>query len=318
MRWVTSSGLAAVCLCASGCQAMLDNSVGRAPNEFPFYRRAVNVLQPQVESHNLTAEFLVPVGPPTAEIWIGIVDPPVGTQPTATVLILHGVFTATSRSPNNEMLGKAESLAHNGYRAVLVDLRGHGRSTGEFITQGPLESRDLSQVIDALERSGWAVGRIGIVGFSLGAAVGIHTAEIDPRVATVVAVAAPVCVREALPNFAWTAVPFTQSLFSCEDFQRAIDEAARRYGQDPDEGNPLLALGNVRVPVLLIHTTDDGIAPPENGRRLSVAAQGNTEFVVLPGKSSTQDSKGHTRLISDDSGQVESLTLSWFSTYLGP
>ena len=317
MRWLKSSGLVAVCLCASGCQAMLDNSVGKAPNEFVLYRPVMNALQPQVQSDELSAQFLVPVGPPTAEIWIGIVDPPVGIQPTATVLILHGVFTASSRSPGGNMLIKAQSLAENGYRAVLVDLRGHGRSTGEFFMSGPLESRDLSQVIDALQRTGWAVGPIGILGFSLGAASGIHTAEIDPRVATVVAVASPVCVREALPNYAWTVVPLTRLLYSCEDFQRAIDHAGRRFREDPDEANPLAAIGNTRIPILLIHASDDAVARPENGYRLSAAAQGRAELVVLEGTAAIPEREGHTRLISDNSGQVESLTLSWFSTYLG-
>ena len=43
------------------------------------------------------------------------------------------------------MIGTARALSERGYRAVLVDLRGHGRSTGEWLTFGPLEGRDLQR-----------------------------------------------------------------------------------------------------------------------------------------------------------------------------
>jgi pimeloyl-ACP methyl ester carboxylesterase len=48
------------------------------------------------------------------------------------------------------MLPAAKELAEAGYRAVLVDLRGHGRSTGKYTTFGVQAAKDLSQVIDAL------------------------------------------------------------------------------------------------------------------------------------------------------------------------
>ena len=48
----------------------------------------------------------------------------------------------------------AEALALLGWLAISVDLRGHGRSSGDWLTYGVRESRDLSQVIDALSQRG--------------------------------------------------------------------------------------------------------------------------------------------------------------------
>ena len=41
-------------------------------------------------------------------------------------------------------------LAKAGYRVVLVDLRGHGHSTGDRIYFGGIERTDLVQCLDAL------------------------------------------------------------------------------------------------------------------------------------------------------------------------
>ena len=54
-----------------------------------------------------------------------------------------------------------------GYRAVLVDLRGHGRSTGKYLTYGVQEAQDISQVIDALEQQQLIAGEIGVLGHLL-------------------------------------------------------------------------------------------------------------------------------------------------------
>ena len=56
------------------------------------------------------------------------------------------------------------ALAFAGYRVALVDLRGHGRSTGEYLTYGVREAQDVSQVIDAMEQQQLIAGTIGVFG----------------------------------------------------------------------------------------------------------------------------------------------------------
>ena len=45
-------------------------------------------------------------------------------------------------------------LAQEGWQCVLVDLRGHSRSTGPQIYFGLQEAHDLSQLLDELARRG--------------------------------------------------------------------------------------------------------------------------------------------------------------------
>ncbi len=113
--------------------------------------------------------------PPRASLSLLLVDPP---APRGTVFVLHGI-----RDRKDSMLGWGRGLAQAGYRAVLVDARGHGRSSGDFLTYGVVESRDLSQVLDALEAQGLAAGRVGVMGVSYGASTAIEWAGAEPRVA---------------------------------------------------------------------------------------------------------------------------------------
>src|SRR5207302_636031 len=75
-------------------------------------------------------------------------------NPKATIFLLHGVMMS-----KESMLHWGFYLAEKGYRIVLVDLRGHGQSTGDVITYGAYEGDDLSQVLDELSQRKLIAGR---------------------------------------------------------------------------------------------------------------------------------------------------------------
>ncbi len=79
----------------------------------------------------------------------------------------------------------AVRLAEHNFNVLLFDFRGHGRSAGEMVTFGYGEVLDLRGVLDWLEQRG--IRRPGVLGFSMGGAVAITTAALDPRVGAVVA-----------------------------------------------------------------------------------------------------------------------------------
>src|SRR5262249_26780655 len=133
-------------------------------------------------------EQRIPVGPPAATLSVGIENPRL--PPRATIFVLHGI-----RDQKENVRSWAEHLTEAGYRAVLVDSRGHGRSSGEWLTYGVQESRDLSQVLDALAVD----GPVGVMGISYGAATAIEWAAREPRVKAAVAVAPFASLREVVP-----------------------------------------------------------------------------------------------------------------------
>ena len=58
----------------------------------------------------------------------------------------------------------------SGYGAVMFDFAGHGESEGSMVTYGVREKLDIAAVIEWLRRRGDVdMGRIGIMGYSLGA-----------------------------------------------------------------------------------------------------------------------------------------------------
>ncbi len=72
-------------------------------------------------------------------------------------------------------------LAQVGYRVVLIDLRGHGQSTGPTISYGKFETADLKQVLNHTARHRVGALKVGVVGIGYGANLALHWAARDPK-----------------------------------------------------------------------------------------------------------------------------------------
>jgi dipeptidyl aminopeptidase/acylaminoacyl peptidase len=93
-----------------------------------------------------------------------------------TVIVVHGY--TSSRWDNTYIKPVVDMLARNGFNVVVIDLRAHGESGGEYTTLGYLEVRDLIELIDWLKRSRpEKTRRIGVIGYSMGGAIAIMLAS---------------------------------------------------------------------------------------------------------------------------------------------
>jgi alpha-beta hydrolase superfamily lysophospholipase len=215
-----------------------------------------------------------------ATIAVELVDAP---GASATVFVLHGI-----RDRRDSMRGVGAAFAARGVRAVLVDLRGHGRSTGDVLSYGVFDRADLATVASTLEAHGDVKGPIGVYGYSYGAATAIEWAGDDPRVRAVVAVAPFVSLRRIVPEY--TPLPLPRSFVdSC------VDEAGAEGGFDPDAASPLGAIARTKAPVLLLHGDADERIPIAHSREL--AAAGHAELIVVPG--ATHESIGGASELRD-------------------
>jgi pimeloyl-ACP methyl ester carboxylesterase len=247
----------------------------------------------QPEPPATAGELRVAVGPPAASIALEAVPPADGSPPRATVFLLHGI-----RDRKESLRPWAAMLARAGYRAILVDLRGHGRSTGDVLTYGVVEAADLVQVLDALSGRGLVTGAVGVMGHSYGAATAIHWAGRDARVAAVVAVAPFASLRDVVPGY--TIVPLPPPFVA-----RVIDRAGAMGDFDPDAASPLEAIARTRAPVLLIHGRADARIAPWHSERLHAAAPHRSELVLV-------DGAGHDDVTGAPGTRLAERSVAWF------
>jgi pimeloyl-ACP methyl ester carboxylesterase len=295
--------LAAMLALASGCANPLGCVMVTAPNRFNPLAGDLIPLPP-MERLAADRHLWVRVGPPEAKLSVSILEPKGGVCPRGTVLVLHGIFAR-----GITMLPQALALARAGYRAVLVDLRGHGRSTGKYLTYGVQEAQDVSQVIDALEQQQLVAGEIGVWGISYGATTSIHLAACDSRVRAVVAVEPFGMVRQEIRHFGYLMMPEVACFVSDSQFQRIVDQAAAKAGFDPDSSDAVDAIAQASAPVLLLHGTNDWVVPYWNSIALQQAAPDRTERIPIPGG-------GHTSLWFDLDGRVSNSAIVWFDRWL--
>lgn len=214
------------------------------------------------------------------------------SAPLGTVLVLHGI-----RSDRRWLMGLARRIADEGYRAVAPDLRGHGRSGGDWLTYGVADREDLRALLDRLAQTGELAGRVGVVGTSYGAAVALQLAAADPRVTAVVAIAPFTSLRDVVPEYAAHYLPGVAKLVPDAFLADAIAEAGRLGRFDPDAASPIAAIATTRAHVLLLHGAEDRHIPVEHSRRLAAAAPDRAELVVVAGE-------GHESIMGDATGAI--------------
>jgi alpha-beta hydrolase superfamily lysophospholipase len=191
------------------------------------------------------------------------------------VVLVHGFKTSRA-----EMLPWARFLHDGGYNALLLDLRGAGRSGGATIGLGATETRDIVQAVQTAGEA-FRTDHVGVLGISLGAGAAILAAADDPRVSAVIA------------DSAWTDQDFQLARLSSLPIGAlriplapdGIAAVNLLVGADVTKARPIDAIGRISPrPILLIHSADDDNAttPVDGARRLFAAAGEPKELWIAP------------------------------------
>jgi pimeloyl-ACP methyl ester carboxylesterase len=192
--------------------------------------------------------------------------------PRGTVVILHGyALNKTVMAPWGFF------LAEQGYRCVLVDLRGHGRSGGRQIHFGPVESRDMTELLTGLARLGHITGPVGVLGDSYGAAIALRWAADDPRVRTVVAMAPYARLSTAMEGIRQTYARWVPATW----VQAAAKDLPGLLAERGDALDTTSIAGRIRVPVLFVAGGRDVVAPVGDVRELQRSVVADSKVVVL-------------------------------------
>jgi uncharacterized protein len=194
--------------------------------------------------------------------------------PRQIVVIGHGV---TAHKERPLLIALSEGLALAGIACLRVSFAGNGASGGRFEQATPSkEVQDLGSIVDVL--SDWGVTRIGYVGHSMGAAVGVLRAARDARIRCLVSLAGMVHVhafmRRTCGHLAPGAPMFDKP--ECPWSQALADDAARI-------GSVTMQAALVEVPWLLVHGEADELVPIQDALDARAAADGRPELITLPG-----------------------------------
>ena len=218
-----------------------------------------------------------------------------------TVIFCHGRFG--SKDPD---LKYAPFFRQAGYNTFLFDFRGHGRSEGRYSSFGYHERLDLLGAIDLLQSKG--ISRFGVLGFSLGGAVGIATAAQCEAIVAVVSDGGFTELRKVVE--AGSRKKGFPALLAALVVPLILWIAGRRLGCDLSEADPRRWVDKITPRALfLIHGVEDPYISIEDVRRLYEAAGEAKELWIVAGA-------GHRQADEVQPTEYRRRLLGFFDRYL--
>jgi uncharacterized protein len=191
------------------------------------------------------------------------------------VLLCHGIWTG-----RRECLPLALRFRAAGYNVLCFDFRAHGLSDGRFTSVGHHETNDVLGAVAYLkQRPEVDATRIGVVGFSMGAAAAIQAAAKTDDIAALVADSSYATFLDAarysfrlvtrVPHFPIAPI--------------AVTWAKWIVHVDASQLRPVDVIGRIAPrPVLIAHGELDEIVPVRHAHTLFKAANEPKELWIAP------------------------------------
>jgi pimeloyl-ACP methyl ester carboxylesterase len=194
------------------------------------------------------------------------------------VLLFHDV------SDNRTgVVGHAEFLLRHGHSVVMMDSRAHGESSGDMATYGWKERYDTVAIVNAFYATE-RVRHLAALGVSMGAAIALQAAAVEPRIEAVVAESPFADLREV--SYDYGGLDFSpllgKTLFRPATIL-AMDGMAKSGRFPPDSVSPEKAVASRPFPVLLICGTRDHRIPCRHAERIYRSAIGTKELWIVEG-----------------------------------
>jgi uncharacterized protein len=214
------------------------------------------------------------------------------------IVLLHGI-----RGSRLSMLDRARMLYGEGYSIVMIDLQGHGESSGDQITIGHLEKHDARAAVE-FARLQHPDEPIGVIGVSLGGASALLASplEIDALVIESVYpdIESAINNRVAARLGPLSGVPAWLLLMQLEP----------RLGIEKTQLRPIDHVSTIGCPVLVISGTEDVHTTEAETRRIFEAAQERKELWLV-------DGAAHVDLLTVSPKEYRKRVVQFFARQLG-
>ncbi|MDY0908716.1 alpha/beta hydrolase family protein [Microbacterium sp. CFBP9034] len=286
--------LVVVALALGGCSAAapspspLDVSLPAAPTLRSLMDGAAE--QPAFELVEETTDFdgdhaeVVTYRSGGLEIQAVIRRPVSGADDSPAIVLLHGDVDPDEYSGLTAYDGFADEFVQRGYVVVVPDLRNHGDSDDDPTWETDM---DVGSTLDAINAARATAAdpmvdpsRVAVVGHSHGGGVAVAVAVAAPDAAAAFAAAAPSHTSpwENIERFA-AGTPYFETVVAAHGTPAQSPE----YWRDVSS---LTFVDRATAPLLIVHGTEDEIAPLEWSEDLSAAwsaAGKDATLVTIPG-----------------------------------
>ena len=210
--------------------------------------------------------------------WMPTDDSP---HDNVTVIFLHGYGDA-----KNQSLPSAAFLVPAGYNVLAFDFRACGESGGAYTTAGILEMREVEAAYQWLQnQSGFERDPQGVLfGWSMGGSVALRAAArvegIDAAISDGGYSKLQNIVDTSIVSFIEDAIGFRVPRWPIGPL--SVQFASWSVGVELDDFPPSAAIGELRMPVLLIQGMNDTTVLPGNVDELVEAGGPNVEVYRVP------------------------------------
>lgn len=218
------------------------------------------------------------------------------------VIICPGFFNSKS----NGGIRKAIDMLSGSRDVVIFDFRGHGESGGKF-TWTAKEPLDLEAVLDYALSCGYK--NIGLMGFSLGAAVSMIVAAGRPEIKSMVLISAPYSFWDINYHF-WEPEMFSDLKANLECNWEG--KGARIDHVFMDKERPIDRIGAIKnTAMLFIHGAKDWVIKDYHSKKLyNSAAVPEKELKIF------NDGLHAERLIEQYPDRIKEMVTDWFKRTL--
>ena len=211
-----------------------------------------------------------------------------GRREERLVILGHGV---TGNKDRPLLVAVAEGLSKAGWPCLRVSFSGNGESEGEFgeatVTK---EAEDLRDLVGQLPEK----LRIAYAGHSMGGAVGLMIAPVEPRIQVLVTLAGMVRTEEFCEREFGGETPGEGCMW--EDPACPL---SRTYVDDMESiGDLFDEVAHLRVPYLLIHGTADDVVLPEDSDDAFESASEPKRIVRVEGAGHSFDEASYDRVVA--------------------
>jgi len=196
------------------------------------------------------------------------------------------------------------SFLYPDFSLLLFDFRAHGESEGKITTFGLKETLDLESAVKFIKGNEETRNfNIGVWGYSIGGAVAIPTSGKCKEIKSIVS-------DSAFANFPEMVTHYYKNYGPAKYIFSFLSRIMGKYllRMDYTLNSPEYAIGNMKCPILLIHSEEDEFIPVDHAKRLFEKAPFPKELWLVKGS--------HTGLDRAYTGQYQEKVKNFFKKSL--